>query len=85
MLSRWDKTANSSYPNCGVWKENADHLNRCPNKDRWLMLNKCMKDIKELMVGNNTYPELIEWVPKYLLRQGRANFVDLDGMLQLMR
>ena len=84
MLRRWDKTGNSSFPNCGVWKENAYHLNRCTNKDRQLMLIKCTKDIKEWMVNNHTYPKLIEWVPKYLLRQGSANFVDLREMLQMM-
>ena len=81
MLTRWDKTANSSCPNCGVWKENAGHLNRCPNNDQQQMLIKCTKEIKEWMVDNHTYPELIEWVPKYLLQQGLANFVDLGGML----
>ena len=86
MFRRWDNTANSSCPNCGVWKENADHLKGCPNKDRWLMLIKCMKDIKEWMVDNHTYPKLIEcWVPKYLLQQGRENCMDLGEMSQMMR
>ena len=67
MLRRWDKTANSSCLNYRVWKKNTDHLNRCTNKDRQLMLIKCTKDIKEWMVDNHIYPELIEWVPKYLL------------------
>ena len=48
-------------------RRTADHLNRFPNKERRLMLIKCTKDIKEWMVDNNTYPELIEWVPKHLL------------------
>ena len=47
MLRRWDKTASSSCLNCGVWKENADHLNRCPNKDRQLMPIKCTKILKD--------------------------------------
>ena len=67
MPRRWDKTANSSCPNCGIQKENADNLNRCPNKDQRLMLIKCMKDTKKWMADNHTHPELIEWVPKYPL------------------
>ena len=85
MLRRWDKTAHSPGPNCGVWKENAGHLNRCTSKDQRLMLIKCTEKIKERMVDNHTYPELIEWVPTYLLRQGRAKSVDLGGMLQITR
>ena len=72
MLKRWDKTVNSSCPTSGVRKETADHLNRCSNKEQRLMLIKCMNDIKEWMADNQTYPELIEWVPKYLLRKRRA-------------
>ena len=71
MLRRWDKNTNSSCPNCGVWKEIADHLDRFPNKERWLMLIKRTKDIKEWMVVNHTYPKLIEWVPNYLLWTGK--------------
>ena len=49
------------------------------------MLIKCTKDIKEWVVNNHTHSKLIEWVPNYLLRQGRANFMDLGEISQLMR
>ena len=49
------------------------------------MIIKSIEEIKEWMVDNRRYPELIEWVPKYLLRQGRANFVDQGEMLQMLQ
>ena len=49
------------------------------------MIIKCTKDIKEWMVENHTYPELIEWVLKHLLQKGRDNFLDLGEMLHVMR
>ena len=60
VLGRWDKTANSKYPNCGVHNKNDAPLNRFPNRDRRLMLIECIEDIKEWMVDNHTYPELVE-------------------------
>ena len=69
MLKRWDKTANSKCPNCGIANESAAHLNRCTNRDRKMMLLKCINKLKEWMIENHTYPELIEWVPQYLGRE----------------
>ena len=79
MLKRWDKTANSRCPNCEIMKEDATHLNKYTNKDQRLMLIKCIKEIKVWMTDNHTYPELIKWVPQYLLRQGKDKFVDLGN------
>ena len=80
-----DKTANSQCPNCRVTSKDAAHLNKCTNKDRRLILIKCIKEIKEWMIENRTYPEPIKWIPQYLLRQGKENFVDLDEMSRTMR
>ena len=41
-------------------------------------------DIKECMIDNHTYPKLINWVPKYLLRRGIANLVDLGDISQAL-
>ena len=32
------------------------------------------------MIENNTYPDLIEWVPQYLFRQGKDKFVELGNI-----
>ena len=77
--------ANSTYPNCRRWEENAAHLNRFPDKERQLTLIKCIEEIEDWMIDNHTYPELIDWIPKYLLPQWRANFVDLGNISQTMR
>ena len=80
MLKRWDLSANSRCLNCGILNEDNGHLNRCTDKDQWLMLLKCIKEIKEWMIKNHTYPELIEWVPQYLFKQGKDKFVDTGDM-----
>ena len=71
MLQRWDKSANSRCSNCGKLNEDANHLNRCMNKGRQLMLLKCIHELKEWMIDNNIYPVLIKWIPQYLLKQGK--------------
>ena len=60
--------------------KDANHINKYTNKDQRLMLIKCIKYIKEWMIDNRTYPELIEWVPQYLFRQGKEKIVDLGNM-----
>ena len=52
----------------------------CTDKDQQLMLIKFIKKIKEWMIGNHTYPELIEWAPQYLFREGKDKFIDLGNM-----
>ena len=47
MLKRWDESANSRCPNYVMLNEDAGHLNRCTNKDRQLVLIKCIEEIKE--------------------------------------
>ena len=61
MLQRWDKSANSRCPNCGKPNEDANHLNRCTDNGRQLMLLKYIYELKEWMTDNNTYPELIKF------------------------
>ena len=85
MLKRWDESANSRCPNWGMLNKDAGHLNRCTNNDRWLMLIKSIKEIKEWIIKNSTYPKFIEWVPQYLSRQGKAKCVELGNMSPMMR
>ena len=80
MLKRWDKSANSRCPNCGKLNKDANHLNRCTDNGRQLMLLKCIHELKEWMMDNNTYPKLIEWIPQYLLKQRKTNVTDLGAM-----
>ena len=60
MLHRWEKSANSRCPNCRKLNEVANHLNRCTDNGRQLMLLKFIHELKEWMTNNNTYPELTE-------------------------
>ena len=68
MLKRWDKSADSRCPNCRKVNEDTNHLNRCRDTGRQRMLLKCIQELKEWMIDNNTYPELTEWIPQYLLK-----------------
>ena len=56
MSKRWDKTADSRCPNCGIMNESTAHLNKCTNKDRRLIIIKYIKEIKEWMIDNHNYP-----------------------------
>ena len=49
------------------------------------MLIKCIKETKEWIIENNTYLELIEWVPQYLFRQDKEKIVALGEMSPMMR
>ena len=85
MLKRWDKSADSRCPNCRKANEDADHLNKCRDTGRQQMLLKCIKELKDWMIDNNSYPELTEWIPQYLLKQGTKTFTDLGTMSPNMR
>ena len=74
------KSARSKCPNCGKLNDDVDHLNRCMNNGKQRMLLKCIHELKELMTDNNTFPELMEWIPQYLLKQGKTNFTGLGTM-----
>jgi hypothetical protein len=89
MITRWDKEASGNCPNCGCF-ETADHLNRCNDRIRRILLRESILDLQTWLVTHCSHPELCIRIPRYLFGQCRRLFVDLvhpDGrtMSQQMR
>jgi hypothetical protein len=77
-------------PNCG-WREAAEHILICPDKDRTHLLVETTDDLsKWLNQENLTDIELAYWIPKYILMKRdcrrpsryvpyKGTFVPYDG------
>ena len=71
QMKRWYGTEDSDCPSCGITEERADHLCRCKNQDRRNLLQTCTSDLVRWMsTGDNTHPDIIYWVEKYIMGQG---------------
>ena len=71
QMQRWYGAEDSSCPSCGSPDERAEHLCRCKNGDRRRLLVECTTDLVRWMsIGENTHPDLIIWVERYILGQG---------------
>ncbi len=72
-------------PNCGT-RETDVHLMRCPDEDRTRLLINTVEDLEKWMeTGGKTDPEIIYWVPKYLLMRDDKPFSQLGYMSEKMR
>ena len=72
-------------PNCGT-RETDVHLMRCPDKDRTRLLVNTVEDLEKWMeTDGKTDPEIIYWVPKYLLMRDDKPFSQLGYMSEKMR
>ncbi len=59
---------------------------RCPDKDRiHLLINNVDKLEKWMEMDNKTDPQLLYWIPKYILMRNDKQFSQLGHMLQKMR
>ena len=85
MLTCWEQSAETTCPNCNWGNEDADHLNKCRNKEQKELLLQHIIKLKEWMIDHSTYYVLMEWVPKYLARQWMVLFFNLREMFQAMR
>ena len=57
-------------PNCGR-RETAAHLMICPDDGRTKLLQECVTDLIEWMsTKDQTDPEILYWIPKYILMRG---------------
>ena len=57
-------------PNCGR-RETAAHLMICPDKSRTKLLTKNVNDLMAWMSQDDqTDPEILYWIPKYILMRG---------------
>jgi hypothetical protein len=67
-------------PNCG-WREAAEHILICPDKDRTRLLVETTDDLSNWLNQENlTDIELTYWIPKYILMRGEKPFASLSAM-----
>jgi hypothetical protein len=72
-------------PNCGARETNV-HLMRCPDEDRTRLLFENVAELEKWMeTDGRTDPELIYWIPKYILMQNNKQFTQLGYMSKKMR
>ncbi len=72
-------------PNCGARETNA-HLMRCLDKGRTRLLIESITELEKWMeTGGQIDPELIYWIPKYILMQDDKQFTQLGYMSKNMR
>jgi hypothetical protein len=72
-------------PNCGT-RETNPHRMRCPNKVRTRLLIKNVDELEKLMETDGcTDPELIYWIPKYILMRNNKLFSHMGHMSAKMR
>ena len=64
-------------PTCSA-RETDVHLMRCPDEDRTCLLVDTVEDLEKWMeTDSKTDPEIIYWVPKYLLMRDDKPFSQL--------
>lgn len=86
QVARWTGSDDDRCPSCVRHKEDANHLCRCPNEDRTLLLKQDTEELGAWLYENdNTHPEIAYWVPKYILCRGAVKFADLGNMSPAMK
>jgi hypothetical protein len=62
------------------------HLMLCPDEDRTRLLIESVNKLTEWMArDNNTDPEILHWIPKYILMRGVKPLSDLGIMLPQLK
>jgi hypothetical protein len=65
------------FPNCGAREIDA-HILQCLDKDRTCLLIENIAELEKWMgTDGQTDPELIYWIPKYILMQNNKQFTQL--------
>jgi hypothetical protein len=76
-----DACADERCPNCGQ-RETAMHLLLCSDEDQTRLLIASVNELTEWMARDNkTNPEILYWIPKYILMRGVKSLLDLGIML----
>ena len=72
QMQRWFGMDDSRCPSCLRVEETAAHLCQCSDPDRRSLLETDVTDlVKWMSVGDNTHPDITNWVEQYILGQGR--------------
>ncbi len=67
-------------PNCGMKGERASHLCCCPDPDRTRLYKEQIEELETWMIKAYGHPELVYFLPKYLLLRGTREFSSLGTM-----
>ena len=71
---------NKRCPNCGR-QETAAYLMLCPDDSRTCLLVKAVDDMTKWMSKDNiTNPEILYWIPKYILTRGCKPLTEIGFM-----
>jgi hypothetical protein len=69
---------NDRRPNCGSPHKDNKHLNHCTDPGWRRLFCEDVQQLKQWLYHNNqTDPELVFWIPYYLLLQGQTPMADL--------
>jgi hypothetical protein len=75
-----DACPDERCPNCGH-REIAMHIMICPDKDRTKLLIENVNELIEWMAQDNrTNPEILYWIPKYILMRGDKPLSEMGAM-----
>ncbi len=75
-----DQYPDESCPNCGR-RETAAHLMLCPDNSRTKLLNETVNDLISWMSRNDqTGPEVLYWIPKYILMRDDKPLSEMGSM-----
>lgn len=77
--------ADDRCPNCLMPEERAVHLNLCRDSMRTRQFRKSVEELQKWMESSSTQPELLFWLPKYLLARDRASLEQLPPLHQQLQ
>ena len=86
MVAHWGQTRDGNYPDCHR-PEAASHICLCPNSDCTRLLKDMTAELTTWLNTNYTHPELVYWLPKYILLRGtarRTNFPHMSAEMAIV-
>ncbi len=80
-----DSCPDEQCPNCGC-RDTAMHLMICPDEDHTKLLTETVDKLTKWMAQDNrTDPEILYWIPKFILMRGDKPFSEMGAMSHQFR
>lgn len=79
QVSRMSPGADDRCPNCMMAEERSEHLNLCRDSLRTRQFQESVEELRKWMSSSTTHPELLFWLPRYLLARNRCSFEQLPS------
>ena len=81
QLSRYGMAIDEDRcPNCRTRGERSDHLCRCPDPGRTRLYKEQIQELEDWLIKSYAHPEIVYFLPKYLLLRGTREFLSLGTM-----